>query len=79
LEFLLHGVEDYSFVLLLIIEADAMLPVVNVAEVTRTVVKVELPYPKGGPFVRVEGICLIFTNICQQDLILALTSLMGHF
>jgi hypothetical protein len=56
-----------------------MLPVVNVAEVTRTVVKVELPYPKGGPFVRVEGICLIFTNICQQDLILALTSLMGHF
>jgi hypothetical protein len=56
-----------------------MLPVVNVAEVTRAVVQVELPCPEGGPVVRVKGICLIFTNIWQQDLILALTSLMRHF
>jgi hypothetical protein len=51
MEFRLHyGVEDYGFLLLLVVRAHATLPVeeVDVAKVTRVVARVELPGPEGG-------------------------------
>jgi hypothetical protein len=65
---LLQCVKDFNFVLL-IAEADAMLPIeeVDVAKVERVATRVELPGPKGGTVIDVKGEGWIFAQIQRHD------------
>jgi hypothetical protein len=63
--FILRIVVGYTFVFLVVVEADAMVPVeeVHIIEVTRGVVQVKPPGPDCGPIVGVEGVGRVVEQI----------------